>query len=91
MLKSGDVYILHSMEYMYIYTHTRTHSLLSVLTYAVAWLSISQANMDLTSNKAKPLFLYYAAHVAHEPYEVPASYESQFAFIDVEDRRVSTS
>lgn len=47
--------------------------------------------MDLTSNKAKPLFLYYAAHVAHEPYEVPASYESQFAFIDVEDRRVSTS
>jgi arylsulfatase A-like enzyme len=36
----------------------------------------------------KPLFLYYAAHVAHEPYEVPPEYESQFDFIDVEERRV---
>jgi arylsulfatase I/J len=36
----------------------------------------------------KPLFLYYAAHVAHEPYEVPTEYESQFDFIDVEERRV---
>ena len=42
-------------------------------------------NLDLTSDAAKPLFLYYAAHVAHEPYQVPAVYESKFDFIDIED------
>ena len=46
------------------------------------------ANLDLTSDAAKPLFLYYATHVAHLPYEVPPVYESQFEFIDVEERRV---
>ena len=29
----------------------------------------------------QPLFLYYAAHIAHQPYEVPGSYNASFAFI----------
>jgi len=35
----------------------------------------------------QPLFLYYAAHVAHQPYEVPASYNESFAFIADPQRR----
>ena len=34
-----------------------------------------------------PLFLYYAAHVAHQPYEVPDSYNSSFSFIADPTRR----
>lgn len=32
-------------------------------------------------SRAQPLFLYYAAHVAHQPYEVPDSYNQTFSFI----------
>ena len=34
-----------------------------------------------------PLFLYYAAHVAHQPYEVPEDYNQSFAFIPDAERR----
>jgi arylsulfatase I/J len=34
-----------------------------------------------------PLFLFYAAHVAHQPYEVPESYNQSFAFIPDGQRR----
>ena len=37
---------------------------------------------------AAPLFLYYASHIAHQPYEVPPDYLAKFAFIDVEERRL---
>ena len=37
---------------------------------------------------AQPLFLYYAAHIAHQPYEVPASYNSSFAFIPDPQRQL---
>jgi hypothetical protein len=35
-----------------------------------------------------PLFLYYAAHVAHQPYEVPPQYNDSFAFIPDPQRRL---
>ena len=38
---------------------------------------------------AKPLFLYYAAHTCHEPYEITDSYAAEFAFINVSSRQVS--
>ena len=34
------------------------------------------------------LFLYYAAHIVHKPYEVPAKYLDKFNFIDEPYRRV---
>ena len=40
------------------------------------------------AKKQQPLFLYYAAHVVHEPYEVTWEYESQFQFINVTSRRM---
>ena len=35
-----------------------------------------------------PLFMYYASHIVHQPYEVPDSYNTTFSFIQDEDRRV---
>lgn len=35
----------------------------------------------------RPLFLFYAAHVAHQPYEVPDSYNASFDFIPDHQRR----
>ena len=35
----------------------------------------------------QPLFLYYAPHLVHQPYEVPQRYLDAFAFIDVLERR----
>ena len=40
-----------------------------------------------SSKTAAPLFLYYAAHVAHQPYEVPDSYNESFSFIEDPTRR----
>mmetsp|Transcript_19876 Transcript_19876/g.63275 ORF Transcript_19876/g.63275 Transcript_19876/m.63275 type:complete len:352 (+) Transcript_19876:81-1136(+) len=37
---------------------------------------------------AYPLFLYYASHIAHQPYEVPAEYLARFSFIGHPERRV---
>ena len=34
---------------------------------------------------AKPLFLYYCPHVAHDPYEAPAAYRDRFAFVTAND------
>ena len=35
-----------------------------------------------------PLFLYYAAHIVHKPYQVPEEYLKMFDFIDNDLRRV---
>ena len=35
-----------------------------------------------------PLFLYYATHAPHDPYEVPDSYWTQYSFIDNYYRRI---
>ena len=35
-----------------------------------------------------PLFLYYAAHIVHKPYQVPDDYLKKFDFIDEQYRRV---
>ena len=35
-----------------------------------------------------PLFLYYAAHIVHRPYQVPDKYLKKFDFIDEQYRRV---
>lgn len=35
-----------------------------------------------------PLFLYYAAHIVHRPYQVPDDYLKKFDFIDEQYRRV---
>ena len=37
---------------------------------------------------SEPLFLYYAAHIAHMPYQVPEKYLKKFAFIDNPLRQV---
>ena len=39
-------------------------------------------------NASTPLFLYYAAHIVHRPYQVPDSYLKKFSFIDEQYRRV---
>ena len=39
-------------------------------------------------DKSTPLFLYYAAHIVHKPYQVPESYLNKFNFIDEQYRRV---
>lgn len=39
-------------------------------------------------NASTPMFLYYAAHIVHKPYEVPKSYLNKFSFIDDEYRQV---
>jgi arylsulfatase I/J len=37
---------------------------------------------------SEPLFLYYAPHIAHSPYQVPQKYLKKFDFIDNELRQV---
>lgn len=39
-------------------------------------------------DSSTPLFLYYAAHIVHKPYQVPDSYLDKFKFIDEQYRRV---
>ena len=39
-------------------------------------------------NASQPLFLYYASHVPHDPYQVPDSYLNRFSFIDNHYRRI---
>lgn len=36
----------------------------------------------------KPLFLYYAPHINHNPLQVPDNYANQFSFIDDHDRQI---
>ena len=45
--------------------------------------------LDIVNNHdpSKPLFLYYAPHIAHTPLEVPESYLNKFSFIDDHDRQ----
>ena len=38
-----------------------------------------------------PLFLYYAPHIVHAPYEVPDRYLKKFSFIDDQSRQVYTA
>ena len=46
--------------------------------------------LDIVANHdtSKPLFLYYATHAPHDPYQVPDSYLKRFKFIDNYYRRV---
>ena len=37
----------------------------------------------------KPLFLYYAPHIVHEPLELPEDYINKFNFIDEESRKLA--
>ena len=39
-------------------------------------------------DQTTPLFLYYAAHIVHRPYEVPDQYLNKFSFIDEKYRQV---
>lgn len=39
-------------------------------------------------NTSQPLFLYYATHAPHDPYEVPDQYMKQFDFIDYYYRQI---
>ena len=39
-------------------------------------------NIVSNHNVSQPLFLYYASHVPHDPYQVPKSYLEKFSFID---------
>ena len=39
-------------------------------------------------NPSEPLFVYYAPHIAHMPYQVPEKYLKKFDFIDNELRQV---
>ena len=43
---------------------------------------------DHSRDPARPLFLYYASHLVHQPYEVPSSYNDSFSFIQDEERRL---
>ena len=46
--------------------------------------------LDIINNHdaATPLFLYYATHAPHDPYEVPDAYYNQYSFIDTYLRRI---
>ncbi len=46
--------------------------------------------LDIVNNHdpSTPLFLYYAAHIVHKPYQVPDEYLKMFDFIDNDLRRV---
>ena len=43
-----------------------------------------QQLLDIVTNHnaSQPLFLYYATHAPHDPYQVPDSYYNRFNFID---------
>lgn len=45
-------------------------------------------NIVMKHNASQPLFLYYASHVPHDPYQVPDSYFDRFSFIDNYYRRI---
>ena len=39
-------------------------------------------------NSSTPLFLYYAPHIVHSPYQVPDRYLEKFSFIDFKPRQI---
>ena len=39
-------------------------------------------------NQSQPLFLYYAIHAPHDPYQVPERYMKRFDFIDYYWRQI---
>ena len=39
-------------------------------------------------DSSTPLFLYYAPHIVHAPYQVPDNYLEKFSFIDDKDRQI---
>ena len=45
-------------------------------------------NIVKNHNASQPLFLYYATHAPHDPYQVPDSYYNRFSFIDNYYRRI---
>ena len=45
-------------------------------------------NIVTNHNVSQPLFLYYATHAPHDPYEVPKSYLDRFNFIDYYLRQI---
>ena len=45
-------------------------------------------NIVTNHNVSEPLFLYYATHAPHDPYEVPKSYLDRFNFIDYYLRQI---
>ena len=45
-------------------------------------------NIVTNHNASQPLFLYYATHAPHDPYEVPESYLNRFSFINYYLRQV---
>ena len=49
-----------------------------------------QQLLDIVTNHnaSQPLFLYYATHAPHDPYQVPDSYYNRFNFIDTYLRRI---
>ena len=42
----------------------------------------------MNHDPSQPLFLYYASHAIHTPYEVPESYLNKFSFIDYYYRQI---
>ena len=45
-------------------------------------------NIVVNHNTSQSLFLYYATHAPHDPYQVPESYLNRFSFIDYYLRRI---
>ena len=48
---------------------------------------VEEVIANSTATPDSPLFLFWAPHAPHDPYEVPAVYLEKFAAIDVEPRR----
>ena len=49
-----------------------------------------QRLLDVSNNHdtSTPLFLYYAPHIVHTPFQVPDSYLNEFSFIDDKDSKI---
>ena len=45
-------------------------------------------NIVINHNVSQPLFLYYATHAPHDPYEVPQSYLDRFNLINYYLRQI---
>jgi hypothetical protein len=50
-------------------------------------LGSNPSNLSNLPNLSKPLFLFWAPHVAHTPLQVPAEYHAKFGFIQQPNRR----
>ena len=56
--------------------------------YEEALFSVRLHKIITNHDPSTPLFLYYAPHIVHKPYQVPKSYLDMFDFIDNDLRRV---